>query len=228
MIADLSIFSFASFAVKIFNRGTNTQVGSSVSAVAIGTSRVRWTLDLGLIDDGEYDLEHESGYGVWALVVKSGVATIYDDWQAASDFVSQITQGVLGASAAVNQLPIPGDVSDQIINGDLDVTFPVASQTGARLVLSIGCVIKNPSLVADSADGLISVNALPAEFPEDASVIRLDANRVRVLVLARSLELLAAKSYSIELRELIGVSTKPLWEGSIFLRRSAGREISQV
>ena len=81
MIANLVVSSVGAFTVKVFNRGTGTQVGSAITASAVGSSTTRWTINLGSLADGQYDLEHGDGYGSWALVVTNGVAAVYASWE---------------------------------------------------------------------------------------------------------------------------------------------------
>ncbi len=84
MIANIVVSSVGAFTVKVFNRGTGTQVGSAITPAAVGSSTTRWTVNLGSLADGQYDLEHGDGYGTWALVVIGAVATVYSSWEAYS------------------------------------------------------------------------------------------------------------------------------------------------
>jgi hypothetical protein len=64
---------------KIYAQGGSTLLYTRTAA-AVGTSKVRWTINTSAIPDGSYDIEHELGYGVWAMTIINGVATVYEGW----------------------------------------------------------------------------------------------------------------------------------------------------
>lgn len=136
---------------------------------------------------------------------------------------SEVFRRIVGSAIALASVPVASDSIDMIDNVDLELSIAVASTSGARLIFSIGCPSDDSAtLEADSVTGLLTVNN-EAGDSSLATVTRVSASLVTVVVKAEAIYELGLGGFVLELREVDGSATTSLWEAGATIRRTSGR-----
>ncbi len=141
---------------------------------------------------------------------------------------AEVYQLLRGSSAAKNKIPIPGDTFSQPHNTDFVTTVPIQTNADDTIEFTIGCK-HTEKLMANVSDGLVRLLGSDAEHPSDASVTRLSASSVKVIVRARALQQIYKSNdqvFTIELRAYNDTDTDGKYESKLVLYKAVGSGIA--